>query len=71
MMVTDQIEFILMLITAFAKHYQLTKKQAYRYIARYKGIDLCMEHYGIMHTLSLEDNIESLAKYCRKNGGLL
>lgn len=67
----DKIEYIVMIIAEFAKRYQLTTKQAYRYIARYKGIELCEEHYGIMHTLSMDDNLHSLAVYCRRNGGQL
>ncbi|WP_455625390.1 DUF3791 domain-containing protein [Parabacteroides sp.] len=38
-MVTDKIDYIVMLIAEFAKRYHLTPQQAYRYIARYKGID--------------------------------
>ncbi|WP_455622665.1 DUF3791 domain-containing protein [Parabacteroides sp.] len=70
-MVTDKIDYIVMLIAEFAKRYHLTPQQAYRYIARYKGIEVCLEHYGIMHTLSLDDNLASLALFCQRNGGKL
>ena len=70
-MVSDKIDYIVMLITEFAKRYRLTTQQAYRYIARHKGIALCEEHYDIMHTLTIDDNLVSLAIYCRRNGGLL
>lgn len=67
----DKIEYMVMIVAEFAKRYRLTTKQAYRYIVRYKGFELCEEFYGIMHTLSIDDDLDSLATYCRKNGGLL
>ena len=65
-MATDKIDYIVMLITEFAKRYHLSPRQAYRYIARYKGIEVCLEHYGIMHTLlffaeEMEVNYEALS----------
>lgn len=67
----DKIDYIVMLIAEFAKRHQMTQQQAYRYLSQFKGIELCDRHYGIMHTLSLEDNLDSLALYCHKNGGTL
>ena len=32
---------------------------------------LCEKHYGIMHTLSLEENLQTLQAYCQKKGGTL
>lgn len=65
----DKIDYIIMLIGEFAKRNNMTQRQAYRYIAQFKGIELCDKHYGIMHTLPLDDNLDSLSLYCRKNGG--
>ena len=67
----DKIDYIVMLIAEFAKRHQMTQQQAYRYLSQFKGIELCDRHYGIMHTLPLEDNLDSLALYCHKNGGTL
>lgn len=68
-MLADKIPFIVALIAEFALHYQLTTTQAERYISRYGALELCDKHYAIMHTLSWEDNIESIATYCRRQGG--
>jgi len=70
-MTKDKIDYLVMLIAEFAKFYKLTQQQAFNYIAKYKGLDLCENHYNIMHTLSLTDNIESLTNYCRRQGGNL
>ena len=29
------------------------------------------QHYGIMHTLDFDEAVDSVAAYCRKNGGKL
>lgn len=70
-MLKDKIDYLVMLIAAFAKRHSLSQREAYQYIARFKALDFCDRHYGIMHTLPLEDNLESIAQYCRRNGGLL
>ena len=45
--------------------------KAYRYVAHYKGIDMIDEHYNIMHTLDLDEMVNSLAIYCNRQGGNL
>lgn len=59
------------LIAEFAKKYQLTDAQAAQYMSRWGAIELCEKHYDIMHTLTWDDNIESIAIYCRRQGGNL
>lgn len=70
-MIRDKIEYIMMLIQLFAKRYDLTFAQAYRYISRYQGIEYAEEHYNILHTLSFADQIEGLSHFCHRNGGQL
>lgn len=70
-MLKDKIDYLVMLIAAFAKRHGLSERAAYQYIAQFNALDLCDRHYGIMHTLPLEDNLESIARYCRRNGGAL
>jgi len=70
-MISDKIQYIVALIAEFAKFYHLTNAQAARYMSRYGALELCDKHYGIMHTLSWRDNIESIATYCRRKGGNL
>ena len=70
-MMKSKIEYLVMLIAEFAKRYHITSQEAFRYLRRYKGFELCDVHYGIMHTLSLYENLDSLYRYCKKNGGVL
>lgn len=70
-MLRDKIEYIVMLISAFACRNHISHSLAYRYLSDYKGIELCEQHYGILHTLSLEDGLNAISTYCRKHGGNL
>ena len=67
----DIIEYIIALVNEFAKRFDLTEKQAYRYISMYKGIAFVEQNYGIIHTLDFKEAVDSVALYCRKKGGKL
>ncbi|MBR6591703.1 MAG: DUF3791 domain-containing protein [Prevotella sp.] len=69
--VLDKIEYIILLVAAFASRSNVSESQAYRYLNQYGALALCDKHYGIMHTLSLEENIETLKNYCQRKGGKL
>ena len=64
--VINKIEYLVLLVAAFASRSKITEAQAYRYLSQYGALALCDKHYGIMHTLSLEENIETLQAYCQK-----
>lgn len=67
----NQLKFIVALVAEFSRTYQLKQKQAFNYLHRFKGLDFLERHYGIMHTQSFEDVIESLMIVCHRNGGQL
>lgn len=69
--VVNTIEYIVLLVAGFAKNVGLTEAEAYRYLNTYGAIALCEKHYGIMHTLSVSENIEMLRAYCQRKGGAL
>ncbi|MBR2168073.1 MAG: DUF3791 domain-containing protein [Paludibacteraceae bacterium] len=69
--INDITEYTVLLIRRFAQHFGLTDKQAANYMERYGALSLFHNNYGIMHTLSFEDNIESIAAYCHRHGGEL
>ena len=69
--VIDKIEYLILLVAAFASRSQVSEAQAYRYLSRYGALALCDKHYGIMHTLPLDENIDSLQAYCQRKGGTL
>ena len=70
-MVSSKIEYIIMLIKLFARHFGLSFQQAYRYVSIHQGIEYAEQHYNVLHTLSFEDQVEGLATYCHKKGGAL
>ncbi|CCZ13487.1 uncharacterized protein BN465_00192 [Prevotella sp. CAG:1092] len=70
-MVSAKIEYIIMLIKLFARHFGLSFQQAYRYVSIHQGIEYAEQHYNVLHTLSFEDQVEGLATYCHKKGGTL
>lgn len=69
--VLNVIEYLVLLVAAFASRSNVSEAQAYRYLSQYGALTLCEKHYGIMHTLSLEENIETLQAYCQRKGGTL
>ena len=69
--VIDKIEYLVLIVATFATHTKVSEVQAYRYLSSYGALALCDKHYGIMHTLSVEENIQMLQDYCRRKGGKL
>ncbi len=67
----DIFEFIIALVNEFAKKFFLSEKQAYNYIRHHKGIYFIEKNYGIIHTLDFNEAIDSVACYCRRQGGEL
>ncbi len=65
----DVIEYIVIMVSEFAKRYALSVVQAYRYLRYHKGIDFLSNNYEIAHTLPMDDVVVDLAAYCRRNGG--
>ena len=69
--VLNKIEYLVLLVAAFAVQSKISESEAYRYLSRYGALALCDKHYGIMHTLSLEENLQTLRDYCHRKGGTL
>lgn len=63
------LKFIIAVISEFANAYDITQKQAYNYLVRFKGMSHLTEFYNVLHTQSFEDNIDILSKVCQLNGG--
>ena len=69
--ILNKIEYLVLLVAAFAAQSKISEAEAYRYLSRYGALALCEKHYGIMHTLSLKENLQTLQDYCQKKGGTL
>lgn len=69
--VLNTIEYLVLIVSGFAERCNISEAQAYAYLSDYGAMALCEKHYGVMHTLSVEDNIDSLINYCRRKGGTI
>lgn len=69
--VIDRIEYLVLLVAEFARLNKLSEVQSYRYLQQYGALTLCEKHYNIMHTLSVEENLQTLREYCQRKGGSL
>jgi len=63
--------FYITCIMDFAEKFNITIKDAFSYLKKYKGIHFLMENYNIEHTLSKDDTLEALTNITLKNGGNL
>ena len=69
--VLDKIEYLVLLVAEFAHLHKISEVESYRYLQRWGALSLCEKHYNIMHTLSVEDNLQTLQQYCQRKGGML
>lgn len=67
----NRVEYIIAIVSDFAKAHSLNTMQAYRYLERFKGLDFIEKFYEVNHTLSFEDVVEDLTSYCHRKGGAL
>lgn len=66
-----QVAYIVAVISDFAERFGLSTPQAYRYLARFKGIEFLQEFYDVEHTLPFDEVVSDVALCCRNNGGVL
>lgn len=66
-----EINYAVACVSEFANRNNLSAKEAFQYLYKYKGIEFLKENYEIEHTLSLEDVLEDLFIICKNNGGTL
>ena len=69
--IRNKVEYIVVMIAEFAKAKHLTESQAFRYLKRFDAIKFLNEHYGIAHTLRMEDVLNDITDYCRRHGGAI
>ena len=67
----NKIEYLVLLVAEFASRSRISEQQAYRYLSQYGALALCDKHYNIMHTLSVEENLQTIQEYCQRKGGNL
>lgn len=66
-----QINYTVACVSEFAHEHNLTVKDAFQFLFKYKAIEFLKENYDVEHTLSLEDTLSDMLTICKKNGGIL
>ncbi len=69
--IKDRVTYMIYCVSAFAERYDLSNKQAYNYLKRFKGISFLDECYEAEHQLSIADAVSDLTVICHRNGGAL
>lgn len=69
--VHDILEYIIALVSDFAKKFNISDREAYNYINTHNGVKFIEQNYSIIHTLDFNEAVDSVATYCRKFGGKL
>ena len=67
----NKIAFFVFFINDFGRRFGLSNVESYHYINQYGGVQMFLEHYDILHTLSFRDMVDGLAAYCKRQGGTL
>jgi len=66
-----EIPFINYVIRAFAGRYEMTRQAAYHYLLQHKGLSFLIEFYDVEHLQDIEETVDDLVLWCKKNGGQL
>ena len=66
-----QINYYVLCVGAFARHKNMSCKDAFNYLHKHKGIEFLIECYDAEHTLSLDDAVYDLTIVCKNNGGAI
>lgn len=67
----NKLDYIVAIISDFAKKFSLTNSQAYRYLNNYNGIDFLDRNYDVEHIYSYDDIVEDVSIFCHNKGGAL
>lgn len=67
----NKAEYLIIFINEFARRYNLSDQQAYRYLSRFKALKFLVDQYNIAHTQGFETMVSDMAAYCRRHGGAI
>lgn len=69
--IKEKVEYVIAAISEFGQRHKLSRAEAYRYLKRFKGLEMLDKFYDVMHTLSFKDTTDDLTAYCHRQGGAL
>ncbi|MDR1005221.1 MAG: DUF3791 domain-containing protein [Prevotellaceae bacterium] len=65
-LITDKVEYMVIVIGEFARTHRLTTQQAYLYLKRHRGIEFLNKSYDVEHLFSIEDAVDDVSEYCQR-----
>ena len=71
MLERNKIEYLVIFIGEFARHFNIGTHQAYQYLQTFKALDFLENQYDVAHTMGFNYMVDAMAEYCRKHGGNL
>lgn len=69
--IKDRADWTLIFLWEFGKKYDLSMKQAFNYLKRYKAFSFIEKNYDYVHTQSFASMVNDMAEYCHRHGGAL
>ena len=66
-----ELPFLIAAVHAFGQRFSMTRKAAFNYLHKHKGLAFLIEFYDVEHLQSMEETIDDLLIVCRQNGGAL
>lgn len=67
----NKIRYVNMCIVEFGKRFGMSSVLSFNYLNQFKGLKFLSDNYEAEHLLPLDDTIEDLVVFCRRNGGTL
>ena len=68
---SNQVEYIACCIGVFAKRFNISNQEAYRYLLKFGGLSFLYEFYDAAHTFSIDEAIDDSTIITHGNGGAL
>lgn len=65
----QKVSYLIVCIRDFGTNHNLSPKEAYAYLNKYRGLQFLIDCYEAEHTLSIEDTVADMATVCKRNGG--
>ena len=65
------IEYLVVFVVEFAKHFGLTEAQSFNYLDQYGAMLLLEQQYNYAHTQSFASIVDDVTQYCQRKGGHL
>lgn len=67
----DKVEYTVAAISEFGRRHGLSAVESYRYLKRFRGLEMLDRFYDVMHTFSFKDTVDDLTSFCHREGGAL